>query len=229
MNGVKAWLELLDGGAGAPPLAVIAAALLFAFAAGQVVAWIYMWTHTGISYSRAYVQSLVLIALIVALIMVIVGSNVVVAFGLVGAMAVIRFRNVLKDTRDTAFIFMELAVGLGSGTGNFLAVAAGTVAFGVVMAYLHGTGFGTRQLHDALLRIVAAPDSRDDVEKLLYRHCHRHRLVSVRSGPSRGEEDLSFRLLLRDPERSEEFVRDLEACSRLRDVSLLLHQDETEV
>jgi hypothetical protein len=86
--------------------------LLLAFVLGQVLAWVYYMTHSGLSYSRSYVQSLILITVVVSMVMTVIGNNIITAFGLMGALAIVRFRNVIKDTRDIAFIFCALVVGM---------------------------------------------------------------------------------------------------------------------
>ena len=75
-------------------------ALLLAFLLAQCAAWVYVYTHMGLSYSKAFVQSIILLSIIVSMGMMVIGNNIVVAFGLIGAFAIVRFRNVLKDTRD---------------------------------------------------------------------------------------------------------------------------------
>jgi len=93
----------LSGGVFTPENVLLS--LLLAFVLGQVIAWVYYFTHTGLSYSRTYVQSLVLVTIVVAMVMAVIGDNIIRAFGLMGALAIIRFRNVVKDTRDIVFIF----------------------------------------------------------------------------------------------------------------------------
>ncbi len=229
MNDLGSFFQLFQSSAQAPTLGMMIMALLYAFIAGQIVAWAYTWSHSGVSYSRAYVQSLVIIAVVIALIMMIVGTNVVVAFGLFGAFAVIRFRNVLKDTRDTAFIFMELAVGLGAGTWNFLPLTIGTAVFVMVVMYLSMTSFGSRQLHDALLRFEAPKEQGDLIARIMSRHCLKTSLISHRSEFEKPLEDFSYRLMLRDPGRSNEFIEELKSIEGVSGVSLLLQGDQAEV
>lgn len=85
-----------------------------------VLSFIYIKTHTGFSYSRNYLFSLILISLTISLIMTIIGSNIARAFALVGAMSIVRFRNPIKDTRDLTYIFMSIAVGMACGTGFYI-------------------------------------------------------------------------------------------------------------
>src|SRR5262245_31818605 len=78
--------------------------LLLGFLGGHTIAWIYMLTHTGLSYSRSFVNSLVIIPTIVALVMMVISNSLVTAFGLMAIFAIVRFRNILRDTLDTTYI-----------------------------------------------------------------------------------------------------------------------------
>ncbi|MHC4156898.1 MAG: DUF4956 domain-containing protein, partial [Planctomycetota bacterium] len=65
--------------------------LLLAFILGQVLAWVYYITHSGLSYSRSFVQSLIMITVVVSMVMTVIGNNIITAVGLMGALAIIRF------------------------------------------------------------------------------------------------------------------------------------------
>ena len=78
--------------------------ILLSFVIGQFIGWIYMATHEALSYSRSFVSSLVILPVLVGLMMLLMSGSIIVAFGLLAVFAVVRFRNVLKDTRDTSFI-----------------------------------------------------------------------------------------------------------------------------
>ena len=78
----------------------IAIALSLSFVLSAMIGWVYRMTHRNISYSQSYVQTLVILGMIISLIMLVVGSNIARAFALVGALSVIRFRNAIKETRD---------------------------------------------------------------------------------------------------------------------------------
>ena len=86
-------------------VADITMAMVLSFVLCAIVGLTYRMTHRGISYSQSYVQTLVLMGMVVSLVMLIVGSNIARAFALVGALSIIRFRNAIKETRDVGFIF----------------------------------------------------------------------------------------------------------------------------
>jgi len=108
-------------------IADIAVALVGAFLLTAIVGLVYRITHRGVSYSQSYVQTLVLMGVVVALIMMIVGSNIARAFSLVGALSIIRFRNAVKETRDVGFIFWAMAIGMAAGTKFYTLAAVATV------------------------------------------------------------------------------------------------------
>lgn len=108
-------------------IADIAVALVGAFLLSALVGLVYRMTHRGVSYSQSFVQTLVLMGTVVALIMMIVGSNIARAFSLVGALSIIRFRNAVKETRDVGFIFWAMAIGMAAGTKFYTLAAVATV------------------------------------------------------------------------------------------------------
>ena len=71
--------------------------LLLAFLTGHVIAWVYILTHSGLSYSRSFVNSLIVMPVIVAMVMMVLSNNLVTAFGLMAVFAIVRFRNILRD------------------------------------------------------------------------------------------------------------------------------------
>ena len=79
--------------------------LALSFVLSAFIGWIYQITHRGTSYTQSFVFTLVINGMVVAVVMMIVGSNIARAFSLVGALSIIRFRNAVKESRDVAFIF----------------------------------------------------------------------------------------------------------------------------
>src|SRR5512143_3140225 len=155
--------------------------LLLAFVLGQVLAWVYYLTHSGLSYSRSYVQSLILITVVVAMVMAVIGNNIITAFGLMGALAIVRFRNVIKDTRDIAFIFCALVVGMAAGSQRYLTAIIGTIVLSLIAVYLFYTDFGSHEPHNGFLRFsLHGPlGPEHPVPGVLRRFCGSFTLISV--------------------------------------------------
>ena len=200
--------------------------LLLAFVIGQIVGWAYMWTHKVLSYSQTFTASLVTLPVLVALMMMLMAGSVFVAFGLLAVFAVVRFRNVLKDTRDTCFVLWSIIEGMAVGTGQESTALIGAFIVTLMLFYLRITQFGSRQRYDVVLNLLCAADV--NLSGVLTRHSRRKQLAATRQVGDHGI-DLSYRLQLRDPSRSSELQSELEAMEGVQRVSLFMREDESEV
>ncbi|MEM8710153.1 MAG: DUF4956 domain-containing protein, partial [Planctomycetota bacterium] len=126
---------------------------------GLIVAIIYRQTHKGLSYSQSFTLTIVFVAAIVAIVMMVIGNSLSRAFALVGALSIIRFRTVVKDTKDTAFVFWALAVGMAAGTGNYVLGAIGTGVVSALALVLHASNFGALYKSEFILRFRYATDA----------------------------------------------------------------------
>ena len=109
--------------------------MVAALVIGIIISVVYRMTHKGLSYSQSFTQTIVFVALVVAIVMMVIGSSLARAFALVGALSIIRFRTVLKDTKDMAFIFGALALGMAAGTSNYFLAGAGTAVVSVLAIF----------------------------------------------------------------------------------------------
>ena len=113
---------------------------LLAFALGFLWATVYKRTHSGVAYTRSFFMSLLLIPSIVTMIMMAIGSNVALSLGLVGSLSVIRFRAVIKDTKDMTFLFLAIGIGLCCGASAWLVGILGTVLVSIVAIVMTKVG-----------------------------------------------------------------------------------------
>ncbi len=146
------WLTETDTAMGYSLLYVIEN-LLAALLIGLVIGFVYRRTHRGLSYSQSLVVTLVLMCLIVCSVMMVIGSNLARAFALVGALTIVRFRTVVKDTRDTAFIFFALTEGIACGTANIRLAVISTLFIGFVAWLLARTNYGSMMQSEFILRL----------------------------------------------------------------------------
>lgn len=230
------FLEMLEQSDGMLPeysLRAMGLSLLLAFVLGQLIAWVYRWTHQGLSYSQSFTQSLVLLTMVVALVMYVIGNSIVTAFGLIGALAIIRFRNVLKDTRDTVFVFFGLVLGMALGSQRYLVAILGAVGLLLVTGYLHFTAFGSRGRFDGHLscRLDGGDAGRVETEGLLrtalHRFCSNRKQISARHAGDMTE--YVFQVRLRDRRRGGEMIGVLETLQGVADVTLVLRDELAEV
>jgi hypothetical protein len=139
---------LLEG-SGSPMFAAsegAAVATLFAMAAAGLlmlpVAWIYIMTRQKKGYRQSVVQTLIILAVVVAGVVILVKNSLALAFSLGGIVAAVSFRNTLRDTKDAVCIFLATGVGLAAGVQAFSVAAALSVSFNVVIILLWWSDFG---------------------------------------------------------------------------------------
>jgi hypothetical protein len=225
------WFLRGDFGASPTNFATLAIGLLLSFLCGHAVAWMYMFTHTGLSYSRSYVNALIIMPVIVAMVMMVLANNIVVAFGLMAIFAMVRFRSVLRDTLDTAYVLAVIVIGLACGTMKFTTAVLGCLATLAIMFYFRFTSFGSRHHYDLVLNIQwSRPAAElDKLSDLLHRHSRRVLCASRRSQEGREGIDLSYRLLLRDPSRGHELISELHTLEGVTHASSMSAGDESEI
>ncbi len=209
----------------------MALGLLLAFAMGHVLAWVYMLTHSGLSYSRSFVNALVVMPTIVALVMNVLSNNLITAFGMMAVFAIVRFRNILRDTLDTTYILTVLVIGLACGSQKFTTAVIGSGLMAVGMLYLWTTAFGSRHRYDVIVNLHWARPLVDlpNLNNLLNRHSRRSLCASQRSHEGYEGTDLSYRLLLRDPARVEEMLTELRGTTGVSRVTSMQAEDESEI
>lgn len=124
---MKKVLEALAGMQVKMPIQTVLLVLIIAFMVSLIIYLTYKNTYTGVMYNPRFNVSLIMITMVTTIVMVVIGSNISVSLGMVGALSIIRFRTAVKDPRDTAFIFWCVVSGLACGTQNYTIVIVGSV------------------------------------------------------------------------------------------------------
>ena len=212
-------------------LPILLLGLGLSFILGQIVAWVYMLTHSGLSYSRSFVNSLVIMPILVALVMQVLSNNLVTAFGLMAIFAIVRFRNILRDTLDTTYVLAVIVVGMACGTQKFTTGIVGCLLVVGVMLFLSFTAFGSRHRYDLIVNLHWARPLTDlmALMRLLERHSMKTHCASQRSNEGYEGTDLSYRLLLRDSDRVDDLLRELRELEGVSRVTSLKAEDESEL
>ena len=107
--------------------------LLLSFVLGLFVLVIYRVTYGGVSFSKSFALSLVMLSMVTALAILTVRSNVVLSLGMVGALSIVRFRTAIKEPLDIAFLFWAIAVGIVLAAGFIPLAVFGSVIIGVML------------------------------------------------------------------------------------------------
>jgi hypothetical protein len=206
-------------------------ALILAYLFGQAIAWVYVYTHSGVSYSRSFVVSLIVLPVLVSLVLMVMSNNLVTAFGLIAVFAVVRFRNVLRDTLDTCFVLSVIILGTACGTQKFSSAIIGGLALCGLFLFLWATASGTRHRFDLILNLrwTRPASELSAVSNLLERHSLRVHVANQHFGKGNEGANLSYRVLLRDPARAAELLSELSLLQGVDRVSSVQAADESEI
>ena len=137
----------------------------------------YRISHDGSIYSRKFNVSLVALTMITTTVMIVIGNNIALSLGMVGALSIVRFRTAIKDARDTMYIFWTIVVGICCGSGDYLVAAAGSaVVFAVLLL------FGRiRSDNRVLLILRTARVNETKVESLIFQYYDRKAILRAKN------------------------------------------------
>lgn len=193
--------------------------LCLAFVIGMLVSAVYKSTHKGLSYSQSFMLTLVFVTFVVAMVMMIIGNNLARAFALVGALSIIRFRTVVKDTKDTAYVFMALAGGMAAGTSSYFLGIIGTVAFIAVSFTLHLTNYGSFYKSEFILRFRSKRSlDEKDYSGIIHKYARTANLLHVEPSGDQQTSLLTFDIMLKkegSPQSFSNAISDIEGISEV--------------
>jgi hypothetical protein len=206
-------------------------AILISYLLSQSVAFVYMLTHQGVSYSRSFVVSLVAAGLVSTVLMLAIGNNLARGLGIVGTLALIRFRMQLHDPMDMMYVFAAFAGGVAAGTGNFATGGIGIAAFLMVTSTLQLTGFGSRHRHDGVLRVQLPPSEQSETALIdaLKTHCRHFAAITVREVAQGRELERIYQITLRRPGKEALLVKDIAAITGAHAVSIAMQEATHEI
>ncbi len=205
--------------------------LLLSFVLSQVIAAAYAWTYQGLSYSRAFVQSLMLGSLVTTIAMLVVGNSLAVSFGLVGTLSVVRFRSSLKDPRDMMFVFASLAVGIAVGVQIFTVAVLATAAYVLLSCHLAWSNVGSRKQFSGLLRfqIASEPGADERVKGVLGRFCSNFVLINLRQAMQGQQMEHAYQVRLKDPAYEPRLVEALLTVPDVRGLTYMSQDENLEL
>ena len=196
--------------------------LILAFFLGFIISLIYKKTHKGLSYSQSFVLTNIFLAVIVAMVIMVIGNNLARAFALVGALSIIRFRTVVKDTKDTAYIFWSLAVGMAAGTGSYFLAISGTAIMVMIALILNYTNYGSIFKSEFIIQFRSKNDEKNkdkkEYQKIFLNFCKTSTLLNAEVSSDNLSLKLSFDIVLKEDKSYEDFIKELSKVSGLSEV-----------
>ncbi len=137
----------------------------------------YWYTHTGTAYSKKFNVSLVTLTILTGTVMTVIGNNIALSLGMVGALSIVRFRTAIKDSRDTTYIFWAIIIGICCGVGDYLVDSVGCAVTFLVLLILGRV----RNENRILLIIRGSKELSRDMEKLVFSYFDKRALLKVRN------------------------------------------------
>lgn len=153
-------------------LHIVVAALL-----GFVIYFSYFITHAGTIYSVKFNTSLVTLTILTATVMTVIGNNIALSLGMVGALSIVRFRTAIKDSRDTIYIFWTIIVGICCGVGDYVVAAIGS---GIVFLVLLVLG-RVKNDNRILLILKGSRSTERRIEAIVFDYFYRKAQLRVKN------------------------------------------------
>jgi len=201
--------------------------LTIALICGLIIGFFYKKTYTGSGYTNSFLNSLIILTLITSIVIMIIGNNLARAFGLVGAMSIIRFRTAVKDPLDIIFIFFALAIGMAAGVGLLSVAFGGTIFIGLVLLVLTKSSIINTSREEYLLQFYSQVDNGDDEAPYLLtmkKYCKSHKLINIKSMGNGDGFELSYYIHLKDINQNAEFIKELKN-SGLNHINLFFDEE----
>jgi len=200
--------------------------ILLSFVLSTLLAFVYQKTYRGLSYSRNYVQAIVLISIIAAMVIQSIGDSLARGLGIMAAMAIIRFRTNFKDPRDTLFLFASLAAGIACGAYAFAVGVIGTLSFCLVSLALYFSPLGPDRYFDGMLRFNMPTEGGDSggLETIMKHYCRAFSLVTIREIEQGLRMDYAYHIKLRRGMTHEKFLQAIKSLASVEQVNLMMQE-----
>ncbi|MFP4014885.1 MAG: DUF4956 domain-containing protein [Chitinispirillaceae bacterium] len=214
-----------------PAAATVLYTLLLAVALSILIGITYVKTFKGLSYSKNYVQALILSSTVAAVIMQAIGDSLARGLGMIGALAIIRFRTNFKDPRDIIFMFAALASGIACGVYSYSTGILGTLVFCSLAFLLYYSPVGQSNFFDGMLRFSVGHDSsnRHMIDTMLKKHCKLFALIALREISQGTRFDYSYQVKLRKKSAKASLMEELREVENIEGISLLLQETTIEL
>jgi uncharacterized membrane protein YhiD involved in acid resistance len=205
--------------------------MILSFGLSAFIGWIYQITHRGTSYTQSFVFTLVLNGMVVALVMLIVGSSIARAFSLVGALSIIRFRNAVKETRDVGFIFFTMAIGMAIGTRFYLLGVIAAIVISLVILLMTRFNWYAREMSSQILRVQIPSGMPFDTlfDKAFVKYTTTSELISVDSVQSGMLTELIYSIGMKKSGHIQEFLTEIRNLNGDNKVTLIAGYNVTDL
>lgn len=205
--------------------------LILACGLGMLIVIVYRMTNRHRASSVSFLMTLVILSMVVALVMMVIGNSIARAFSLVGALSIIRFRTVVKDNRDIAFVFFALAAGMAAGVSAYVLAIFGVGTILLLLLLMDFIRFGQPPKGLYLLRFQFFTSDLDSqsFQPIFGQMLSNWRRISMRTVRMGQFLEYTFLVRLKRGVGEEQLVERLNLLEGMERVSILFEDDEVEV
>ncbi len=209
----------------------ILCSVLMSFVLCTLVTSAYRWTAETLTYSRSFIQAMVLSGVITCVIILAIGNNLARGLGILGTLALIRFRSHIRDPRDITFLFATLAIGIATGATVFSVAIVGTLAFCGIALYLHYSPYSSRREYEGLLRFVAPTGAglQGSLDRIFEEFCSQVQLIALRDAIQGEGVEHAYQVRLRDPSCRQDLIEAIRELPTVDNVSILMQRSTVEI
>lgn len=203
--------------------------IMVALFCGLIIAFLYRHTYRGLNYSASFTISIIMLTMITAIVIMVIGNNLARAFGMVGAMSIIRFRTAVKDASDIMFIFFALSIGLAAGVKLYSIAIAGTLFVSLVYFIIMKFDLSLPIGREYLIQINAYNPQlpENPFGDILKAHCRNFKLVNVKTigGETSEEIEFSYYLTIAEREKGQLIVAQIKKVPGVNNVNLFFDEN----
>jgi uncharacterized membrane protein YhiD involved in acid resistance len=209
----------------------VAAVFALSLVLSLLIGWSYRSTHRGVSYSQTYVHTLVMFSVVVAFVMLIIGSNIARAFTLVGALSIVRFRHAVKEPRDIGFVFTAMAVGMACGTRFYALAIFATLAMIATVLLLFKMNLFAKVLRERILivRVPVGTDYEKTFATVFHDFLEEFNLISMETVGEAEYQEAVYSVVLKPSKEPNKFLDAIREVNGHMKASLVLGQQEIDL
>ena len=204
----------------------IVANILVSGILGLVIFISYMISHKGTIYSKKFNVSLVVLTVLTSMVMTVIGNNVALSLGMVGALSIVRFRTAIKDSRDTVYIFWTIIVGICCGVGDFVVAGIGSTLVFILLLL-----FGAIKNNNRMLVIIRAARTKEaPIQAVMYKFFADKAVLRVKNSTDTSIEfiyEITQKLLIQAERKNNIAINDeIYKIGNIEYVNIVMQNDE---
>lgn len=181
---------------------------------------VYEKTYDGVMYSKSFNVTIVLVSVVTAMVMMVIGSNLALSLGMVGALSIIRFRAAVKDPKDIGFLFWGIAVGLSAGTGSYMIAVVGSIVIAVIIGVL---SYSKTDNSSYLFIVKGSNIEERSIEEILKHNCLKYKLKMRNISPMFNE--IIFEIKLKQ-NKENDLIKAVNSLDNSLTINIVSHEGE---